>query len=85
MQAARMLIGMSQRELALEAKIPRTSLARYETGVGGLNQKTFSALFKVFEAWGVHFIQNEGEMARGVYLKSDAPILRTDPLLQDRE
>jgi transcriptional regulator with XRE-family HTH domain len=66
--AARVLIGLSQRELAAAAGVAIASIARYEAGTSTLRSNSFAAILTVFRAHGVRFVEETEEIAMGVLL-----------------
>jgi transcriptional regulator with XRE-family HTH domain len=67
-RAARALIGLSQDELVALSGIPKSTIVRFEMGVGTPRQSTIAAIRAALETAGVEFIAENGGGA-GVRLR----------------
>lgn len=76
--AARVLVGLSQRELAAEAGLAASSVGRYEAGLSTMRANTFSAIIKVLKRRGVRFLDETSEIEMGVYLSRAASPIQGD-------
>lgn len=70
-RAARALIGLSQDELVALSGIPKSTIVRFETGVGTPRQSTIAAIRAALETAGVEFIEENGGGA-GVRLRKSS-------------
>jgi hypothetical protein len=72
--AARVLVGITQRELATEAGLDRSLIARYEAGLSLLRADSFGAILVVLRNYGVHFVEESEKVEMGVQLVRDRKI-----------
>lgn len=66
--AARVLAGLSQRELGLEADVARSIIGRYEAGHRGLHARTLEAIVTVLRDYGVRFVNGSDDVVVGLLL-----------------
>jgi transcriptional regulator with XRE-family HTH domain len=66
--AARVLAGLSQRELATQAGIATSVIGRYEAGHSRLRSDSFEAILQVLRARGIRFVDATDKIAMGVLL-----------------
>jgi transcriptional regulator with XRE-family HTH domain len=59
-RAGRALVGVSQTELAREAKVGRRTLADFENGVRRPYDRTLRDIQETLEAYGVTFLDRNG-------------------------
>jgi transcriptional regulator with XRE-family HTH domain len=59
-RAARGLVGLSQRELALSAKVAHRTLTDFERGARSPHPRTIEAIQRALEAGGVEFSDDGG-------------------------
>ena len=71
--AARVLVGLSQRELATEAGLAVSSVGRYEAGLSGLRSGSLAAILKVLAKRGIRFVDPTYEVEVGLVLLRTAP------------
>ena len=71
--AARVLVGLSQRDLATEAGLAVSSVGRYEAGLSGLRSDSLAAILGVLARRGVRFIDPTDEVEAGLVLLRIAP------------
>ena len=71
--AARVLVGLSQRDLAAEAGLAVSSVGRYEAGLSGLRSDSLAAILGVLARRGVRFIDPTDEVEAGLVLLRIAP------------
>jgi predicted transcriptional regulator len=64
--AARVLAGLSQRELAATAGIGTSTIARYEAGLSGLRGVTFQRILDALRKHGIRFVDSTDEIEMGV-------------------
>jgi transcriptional regulator with XRE-family HTH domain len=77
LKGARVMLGITQRELAEALNVGRASIDRLDRGLGGPSVR--EAAQKFLEAQGVRFIEASKDSAGGVFLPPDpekAPRLR---------
>lgn len=67
--AARVLVGMTQRELAAAAGIDRSLVGRYEAGVTVLRSDNLAAILAVLRDRGIQFLGQDEEIAMGLALR----------------
>ncbi|HVS78340.1 MAG TPA: helix-turn-helix transcriptional regulator [Steroidobacteraceae bacterium] len=70
--AARILIGLSQADLAEEAKIGIATLRRYERGETNPRADKANAILRVLRAHGIQFLDESDTVAMGVVLLKSA-------------
>jgi transcriptional regulator with XRE-family HTH domain len=63
---------MSQTEAAKRAGISRTSLVKVENELGDITERTRRALRTAFEAEGITFLPETGEVVEGIALRKAA-------------
>jgi transcriptional regulator with XRE-family HTH domain len=73
--AARVLVGLSQRELAAEAGLDRSLIGRYEAGLSMLRADSLGAILVVLKAHGIRFVEDMDGVEMGVLLVRDRKIL----------
>ncbi|MFH0255460.1 transcriptional regulator [Roseovarius aquimarinus] len=61
---ARAAVRLGVRELAASADVAPATISRFESGKGGMQMRSVSALRAALEAHGVQFL-DEGDIARG--------------------
>lgn len=66
--AARVLAGLTQRELAGEAGVAASSVGRYEAGLSSMRVDTLRAILVVLAKRGVRFVDETATIATGVLL-----------------
>jgi transcriptional regulator with XRE-family HTH domain len=66
--AARVLVGLSQRELAAEAGLAASVVGRYEAGLSTLRSDSFGAILTVLRGRGIRFADETEEVAMGVFV-----------------
>ena len=66
--AARLIAGLTQRELAVEAGVGTSSLARYEAGMGSMRVDTLSAVVAALRNHGIRFLDPTPEILIGLAL-----------------
>lgn len=71
--AARVLVGLSQRELATEAGLAVSSVGRYEAGLSGLRSASLAAILDVLRRHGVRFVDPTEEVEAGLVLLRRTP------------
>lgn len=71
--AARVLVGLSQRELAAEAGLAVSSVGRYEAGLSTMRADSLGSILAVLRKRGVRFLEETGEVAMGILLLKEAP------------
>jgi transcriptional regulator with XRE-family HTH domain len=64
--AARVLVGLTQRELASAAGLAASSVARFEAGRSTLRADSLGAILAVLKARGIRFVEETDEIAEGV-------------------
>jgi predicted transcriptional regulator len=69
--AARVLVGLSQRELAALARIGTSTIARYEAGLSDLRGSSFDAILTVLRQRGIRFVDSTDEIAMGIVMLRD--------------
>ena len=74
--AARVLVGLSQRDLATEAGLAVSSVGRYEAGLSGLRSDSLAAILKVLARRGIRFIDPTDEVEAGLVLLRARPRAR---------
>lgn len=67
--AARLVIGMSQRELAAAAGVATSSLSDYEAGRSTLRSDTFNAVLAVLRKHRIRFIDETDEIEMGFFVE----------------
>jgi transcriptional regulator with XRE-family HTH domain len=67
--AARVLLGLSQAELAQRAGLHVNVVRRFETGRTSPRVSTLEALLKVFAAAGVEFVSGSDRIEGGIILR----------------
>ena len=71
--AARVLVGLSQRDLAGEAGLAVSSVGRYEAGLSTLRADSLAAILEVLRRRGVRFIDPTDEVEAGLVLLRPTP------------
>ena len=74
--AARVLLGLTQAQVAAEAGVNLGSLSRYESGASQLRSDTVNALLGVFRRHGIRFLAEQDGVSAGVVLmaaRADEP------------
>ncbi len=66
--AARLLVGLTQRQLAEEAEVGRGSLARYEAGLATVRSDTLEAIIGALRRRGVKFLPPTRDYEMGLVL-----------------
>ena len=66
--AARVLVGLSQKELAAEAGVSATVIGRYKSGATTLRSNSLDAILTALRRNGVRLVDPTEEVAMGVVL-----------------
>jgi transcriptional regulator with XRE-family HTH domain len=69
--AARVLVGLTQRQLAAQAGVDRSLISRYEAGATMLRADSFGLIFAVLKRNGISFVEETDSVAMGVTLLRD--------------
>ena len=76
MAAARMLLGMSQRDLARLSGISCGALQRLESGRVSSRLATYDAVVRALAEHGIRFLEATGTVAGGIYLLQSSEAVR---------
>ena len=71
--AARVLLGLTQRDLAAEAGLAVSSIGRFEAGLTGLHSASLAAILSVLRKRGVRFLDPTDEIEAGLVLLRSPP------------